>query len=475
MRPILLFALFASLQFHSIAQEQFGIASGNYSPTNSLFLNPAGIAGSHAYRDIHLAGANVFVDNDLLFLSKRDFKLTRGVSQFDSDAPMPVHNSGSPARGGYVNAQVQGPSFSMVMGRFAFAVHTAARSVVDFRGISSEMGNYIFNGLEYDQQRGMNIKEKHIRANGLAWAEAGLTLGGVLVQSNQNMLSVGATARRLVGISGGTARIDDINFQVGDTTDFDLQNLSARAGYAEPGWNSGRGWAANLGFTYKRMKEDVSHHRAFSKESGCKAPEYKYKIGVSLLDFGKIKFDRGVTFYQVEGLSLQAADYNDQLPESMEALDSLLLADVGAHVSQPSSFSMALPTALSVQFDWNFGRNFYASATWMHGFGRAKKLGVQRAGVVNVTPRFETRRFEVALPVSLYQYKYPRIGLALRFNNIIIGTDRIGPLLFNPDVYGMDLYVSLKYTIFRSKACKTRKVKSAKVTQSTIVDCPTWD
>lgn len=451
------------------------MASGNYAPINTLFLNPASIAGSHAYRDIHLAGASVFIDNDLLFLSKRDFKIIRGGKQFDSDAPSPIHNAGSAARGGYVNAQVQGPSFSMVKGRYAFAIHTAARSVVDFRGVSSELGNYIFNGLGYEPQRGVPITEKHVRANGMAWAEAGLTFGAVLVQSNQHMLSAGVTARRLIGISGGTARIDEMQLQIGDDSNFDLDNLSARVGYAEPQWNSGRGWAANLGFTYKRMKENVSHHRAFSKQSGCDAPEYKYKIGVSLLDLGSIKFDRGASFYQVEGFSLHSEDYNDALPESVEALDSLLEADVHSKVNESSSFLMALPTALSVQFDWNFGKNFYASATWMHGFGRATKLGVQRGGVVNVTPRFEMRRFEVALPITLYQYKYPRVGLALRFNNIVIGTDRLGPLFFNPDVYGMDLYVSLKYTIFKSKVCRSRKVKEAKVSQSTIVDCPTWD
>ena len=270
-------------------------------------------------------------------------------------------------------------------------------------------------------------------------------------------------------------RLNNLSFQVGDSSFFDLDNLSAEAGYAMPDWNSGRGWGFNLGFTYKRMKEDVSNHRAFSRQSGCEAPEYRYKIGFSILDLGSMEFDRQVEFYQIDGLSLDPGNYNEDLPGSTEELDSLVNAEIGSHITEQGTFSMSLPTAISLQFDWNIGHNFYTSASWVQGFGRKNKLGVQRAGVVNVTPRFESRRFEVALPITLYQYKYPRMGLAFRFNNVVIGTDRLGPLLFNPDVYGMDLYVSLKYTIFKSKHCRKRKVKAAKVEESKIVAFPRWD
>lgn len=474
MKSILLIVAFLSVSLVTFAQEQFGIASSNFAPSNTLFLNPASIAGSHAYRDINVAGASLFFDNDLLYLSKNDFKLTRGASQFE-DVPMPVHNDNSSYKHGYADVMIQGPSFTAVFGRWAVGLHTAARSVVDFRGISPEMGNFIFQGLDYMPQQNIVQTEKDVRASGLAWAEAGITIGRVLVQSGQNMFSAAITPRRLIGIAGGGTRVEELSFMVGDSAYFDLENLDASVGYSMPGWNAGRGWGLNVGFTYKRMKEDVSNHRAFSRQSGCKAPEYKYKIGLSVLDIGSMKFDRDVEFYQIDGMSLNAANYNDDLPSDTEELDSLINADIGNHITGQNSFRAGLPTALSFQFDLNIGHNFYTSATWVQGFSRRNKLGVQRAGVINVTPRYELRRFEVALPITLYQYKYPRMGLALRFNNVVIGTDRLGPLLFNPDVYGMDLYVSLKYTIFKSRHCKTRNVKAAKVQDSQMVACPRWD
>lgn len=473
MRIYFLVLLNVLLIFPVFAQEQFGIASGNYSPTQSLFMNPASIADSRAYRDIHIAGAGFFIDNDLLFFSKKDVKLTRGSSQFE-DAPMPLQNSKGWKKHGYADVRIQGPSFTAVFGRFAVGIHTAARSVVDVRGVTPELSNFIFEGLDYTPQQDVVHREKNVRANGMAWSEAGITLGGVIVQSDKNMLSAAVTPRRLFGIAGGGMQVNELNFQVGDSAYFDLDNLDAQVGYAMPAWNSGRGWGFNMGLSYKRMKEDVSDYKAFSKQSNCEAPEYRYKIGISLLDLGSLKFDRKVEFYNVDGLAIDAANYNDDLPSSMEELDSLLNADIGAHITEDGSFRVSLPTALSLQFDWNIGRNFYTSATWIQGIPKKDKLGVQRASVINITPRYELRRFEVAVPVSLYQYRYPRVGLALRFNNIFIGTDRLGPWLLNPDIYGVDLYVGLKYTIFKSRHCKSRKVKAAKLDNGKMVACPKW-
>lgn len=467
-------SFFLLISLAGFSQERFGIASSNYAPTQSMFLNPASIVDSKAYRDIHIVGAGLFFDNDLVYMSKNDFKLTRGQSQFEN-APMPLQKQGPHKRHGYADVLIQGPSFTAVFGRLSLGFHTAARTVVDFRGISQEMSNFMFEGLSYMPQRDVVHREENMRASALSWAEAGITLGGVLVQNGPHMLSAAITPRRLIGASGGGLQVDDFSFLVGDSSYMDVENFTAQAGYAMPEWNAGRGWGFNAGFEYKRMREDVTHYRAFSKESGCEGPQYKYKIGLSILDVGSIQFDRNASYYSADGLVLNMNNYNDELPGSMEEVDSLFNADVMGQLATDGSFRMALPTALSLQFDLHVAGNFYASAAWVHGFARRRNLGVQRSGVINLTPRFEHQRIEVALPITLYQYRYPRMGLAFRFNSIVIGTDRLGPLLFNPDVYGMDLYFGIKHTIFKSRACRGRKVQKAKVDDSRMMACPTWN
>ncbi|MCB0761579.1 MAG: hypothetical protein KDC12_08660, partial [Flavobacteriales bacterium] len=89
-------------------------------------------------------------------------------------------------------------------------------------------------------------------------------------------------------------------------------------------------------------------------------------------------------------------------------------------------------------------------------------MAPQRGSQIAVTPRYERKRFEFALPVVLHEYRHPHIGAMIRLNSIIIGTDNLGAYLLNTELYGADLYVSIKYTIFRSFGCKQKKPRNRK-------------
>ena len=70
-----------------------------------------------------------------------------------------------------------------------------------------------------------------------------------------------------------------------------------------------------------------------------------------------------------------------------------------------------------------------------------------------ITPRYETEWLEVSMPVSLYNYKYPRIGLSVRFLYFTVGTERLGTYLGLADINGMDIYASIKFHL-KMGGCK---------------------
>jgi hypothetical protein len=81
------------------------------------------------------------------------------------------------------------------------------------------------------------------------------------------------------------------------------------------------------------------------------------------------------------------------------------------------------------------------------------------------------------MPLSLYQYKRPQLGLCMRLNSIIIGSDDLGALLFKKDIYGADVYLSLKYTIFKHWKCgaKPKKINYKRhVGGAPPPPCPAW-
>ncbi|MFT4525649.1 MAG: hypothetical protein ACI9FU_000749 [Granulosicoccus sp.] len=102
--------------------------------------------------------------------------------------------------------------------------------------------------------------------------------------------------------------------------------------------------------------------------------------------------------------------------------------------------------------------------------------------ILGITPRYEIKWFEAALPISLYDYRHPQVGLAFRFYNITIGSDNILPFFFPIDVYSGNIYASVKITLFNNPACRTKKNRGGKsktkrlpIKKGSAVDCPAFN
>jgi hypothetical protein len=123
-----------------------------------------------------------------------------------------------------------------------------------------------------------------------------------------------------------------------------------------------------------------------------------------------------------------------------------LLGDSTASLTGKTRFGVWLPSAASLQFDYNFGNNIFANMTYIQGI-RLGSIAVRRPALISVTPRYETRYFEVNLPLSLYDYRDPQIGLAVRIFNLVIGTEKLGTIMHLTNVNGMDFYFSLGFNL----------------------------
>jgi outer membrane protein OmpA-like peptidoglycan-associated protein len=113
---------------------------------------------------------------------------------------------------------------------------------------------------------------------------------------------------------------------------------------------------------------------------------------------------------------------------------------------------MALPTAVSLQVDWNAYKKFYVAANYIHGVKHSEP-GIDRASVLSVTPRYESPWLDISMPVSYFNYtgKISRVGLAFRFASFFLGSDRIGTLFGLGDLNGMDVYAGLKFSMNKQR------------------------
>jgi hypothetical protein len=287
------------------------------------------------------------------------------------------------------------------------------------------------------------------------------------------------TVKRLFGYAGAGVRLDSWTYKIMDNSSIETQEFIGQYGFNDPTTApiNGKGWGADIGITHKvRYK----HSEGYTPHSPCTDGDYRYRVGISLLDVGRINFTQ--PFYTnnfSQNQSTMWEDYQGTQADNIADIDSLInnnfeLVKENGYMDK---YTMLLPTAISAQADFNLISNLYLYGVITYGVPWLNQLGVQRSGYLGIAPRWESKRFEASLPLSLYQYKRPQLGLCMRLNSIIIGSDDLGALLFKKDIYGADVYLSLKYTIFKHWKCGAKPKKMSykrTVGGAPPPPCPAW-
>ncbi|MDZ4823083.1 MAG: DUF5723 family protein [Flavobacteriales bacterium] len=452
------------------AQDNLGIAGSTHAPANTVLINPSSICDSRAFIDFNLIGLAAFARNNFAYLPGNKFSLS-ALSEIGE----PLYARQNAPYNAYADAMVHGPSITFNWRQHAFGIYTGLRAVADVRGIPLSLGYYITESFQYREQMGINHTVRDMRANGLGWFEFGGTYSTIINRKPDMLTMGGITIKRLMGIAGVGLRLDEWNYTVLDSSNMETYIFRGEYGFNEPAWKSGRGFGLDLGVTFKKTNRNVSE---YTPHSPCTDGSYKYRLGFSLIDIGSIKY-KGPFFRNVFDETEQSEWENYQGVAADEVADLDTIFNNNFHLVETNSkedvFRMKLPTGFSAQLDYSLPYNFYVYGTIMIGLPRRASLGVQRASSIGVAPRYEIRRFEISLPLSLYEFQKPQMGLMLRLNSIIIGSDNLGWML-NQNIYGADIYFNIKYTMFRHWKCKEKKVKKPMFQKKggKTIPCASW-
>ncbi len=454
----LLISIFCCCQL--IAQENMGISSSNYAPTNSVLLNPSSIGDSKVYWEINLVGSSVFIDNNYIY--SPSFSILHAIRNLKTLEKLeePIDNFKPGDKSAYVDIALHGPSFYLNLGKHSVGLSTQLKTVVDGRNIDANLAKFMYEGFKYLPQRGIEYNTANTKINAMTWGELGINYAYTFKQKSNNMYIGGISVKRLYGITHFGVNIKDATFTVPDTSDIVFNNIDAKYGFSSPSFNAGRGWGVDLGFTYKKMLDEVDAYIPYSKKSGCKKPDYLYKIGVSLIDLGYISFNESSYYGEVNESGTWEDFSNSNFDDNYDQYDAKILQSFLSSSNVKNSYTAYLPTAISLQYDYNFENGFYLNGTIVQNLSFFNQLGVNRQNSLAITPRYELPRFEVAMPVTLRRYTSPSLGLAFRFwNNIIIGTDRIEYFFLKGDTYGVDIYFNIKIANLYTNKCDIKSSK----------------
>ena len=355
-----------------------------------------------------------------------------------------------------------GPSAMLNIGKHAFGITTSFRTMASAKNIPYEIAKFGYEGLNFRDQFKINYIDIHkFSLAAMGWAELGLSYAYILKQSNREYWSGGITVKRLMGVSGAYANVSDVNYMLTNQDTATIYNFNAKAGYSLPvDYNTssilrtplfrGGGFGFDIGITYQKMKKGQQNT---SYNSLCADPfkPYQYRIGVSIIDIGTISFKKNAQ-------KLIFTDINTYWPELRNSFHKNVNSTVSdisqqfygdsTKLLQGNRISIGLPTALSVQVDINYTGNWYVNGTIIYPLILSNS-SIVRPAQLAITPRFETNHFEVNLPISLFDFQRPRVGISARLGILTIGTDKLGGFFHINDFTGLDFYFAIKMNFLK--------------------------
>jgi hypothetical protein len=454
------------------AQQNLGIRNSNYAGIQGALLNPSSIADSKLKWDVNIFSIGEVFDNTYLYAPKKSLtlfgfkKIIKGsidenlfFTHFDLQHPDKLYNF-------TLSTEIVGPSFfCKIAKRQVIGLTIAARSYTNIKDIS---GNLAQNAFDYFLNKDLWNTDLHdytARLNSMTWLEYGLHYAWVAYSNKKEELKIGLSLNYLQGIAAAFVKNTHLNYRIGDTTNLTFSNSSIDYGRTDidtykkiNGYhdlNHGHGLGADVGLTYVRFW-DIPANTDDSKgkmQGAVGKSNYWYRLGISFIDIGSINFNRNAASYHLQAGNADFSNWHQSKFSGNAQLDQTLSAVfyqgdsaksfTGAH------FKMGLPSAISIQADWNFYSNFFANITIIKGFGHGSNQGVTRPDVYSLTPRYETKWGEVSIPMSLLYYNHwkPRIGIAVRAAYFFFGGDAPGSLLKLNDLEGVDFYAGVHFFI----------------------------
>lgn len=444
MKRFLIAFLFLHLLFPAMAQEKLGVSNSNYSSINSIFLNPSSSVDSWTLAQLNIVGANIYGMNNIAYLPQ--FSIWSAKNGQIQD---PALSTIRLKKFVDFKVEVNGPAFVFSYKEIGAGLFVRGRVEGSVNNVPQELVDLVLQKDFDSLSKNVDIDIRNTRVSQMAWVEYGVNFGKMYFKHGKILITMGGNAKYLTGINIAYGNIYRLNAKINDAQ-FDIYNLRAKARYNEPGWNTGKGFGLDLGVTYKKTLEYVDTYFSNSPKSNCKHIDYKYKIGVSLLDVGALRFNKNTFSGDISG-SATIMDFKHG------NVDSVLRADFNVTQQKDVPIWACLPTALSVQAEYNLGRHFYANATAIQGLTLARMVGVQRTNLLSLALRYERKNIEIAVPLTLHRYIYPQLGMAIRFRTFVIGMDNVLPMITDNNTYGANFYFNLGFSMFKNPACKPSK------------------
>jgi len=439
------------------AQEQTGLRLGNYSGVHGLLLNPAsGLAGQLNW-SVNLVAGGLFIENNFGYIDKASvsalLKSDYDIAPAESVDPENFNPEASfyadfyrskRKKSVHLNTFVTGPSVFARVGQHSFGFFVNTRATTSANRIPANLNYYEV----YEQPFGEEIALNKIKVGALAWTELGLHYGHQ-VETGNGKLALAGNLKLIKPLEGAYYENKD-DFLVTLVNDDSIQFSGMDMEYAFSNGITYDGTTAKYNGSKGGFGASMDLGAIYEVEMNS---GYPLQLGISVVDIGKVKLpgqQHQITALETVGLSLSEYESVTSEDELTALVSNDFLNNIDAS-QVDNSFSMWLPGGIALSADAGISKHFFVNASLVRRIGTFQP-GVERSNIVSLTPRYEMKWVEVALPVTLYNDKDFRFGASLRLGPLTIGSDHLGSWFGPARLSGTDIYMALRVYPFWNKS-----------------------
>ena len=366
--------------------------------------------------------------------------------------------------------RINGPSALVKLGSHSFGLLSEVNFYADLKGIPKPLADAFYEDLRrghklrrQDSNFLNNGQQIHLNIKQQGWAAIGFHYAYLWKFKRRKMISAGITYKLLHGMGGSQIQVDAGNIEEQpdrsiriSSPGFEIKTLMPRKNLFYPKGFGG----IDLGVQFLNKKSETGKHN----NSKYIHPEYMYRIGLSLLDIGRLVYTRTITtFLKSESEAMKMPSIEEVLTWSPDKIKDELtknfanLRDVEPQTVYGKTTRIGLPTRLVLHGDMQVTKMFYLDFLLQQNLRRVSSRHIHTLSFLSVTPRFEKRNWTVGFPISLdNNYRQFRMGFYARWMYLYFGSRHIAAVVHPNGKQGADLFIGIQFGNLPGKFLKIK-------------------
>gem|GEM_PF-2351353 len=400
------------------AQYWYGYSSMDHAGFNAMHIQPASTINSPFLFDIHVVGIESYsITPEYFPLSIKILKEDPALFLAENHKQVVGETITFP---GFIWRLDKKNAVGLdIKLRSVFAIDPLESSLIDL------LTDYLFLGGTESIQ-----SDEQLISRSSAWLEVGFNYSRNIIKNNHHELNLGITPKLFFGQGSANLQVENVNIE--QDIDAGVVDITGLVGlqYSQTidDWKVDE--YSFLGRTSVAFSGGLEYIYRQSLDS-----DHKFKAGVSVLDLGRMKYERSMYAgtFQADHLLVDAETFEQV--DILKAWADLVRGFFDRIPDEEEKLIINLPSKLGLQLDYQIIPKVYINFSTYLAI-QPDKSDLKNAPNFNtyvLTPRYESEKYGIGIPFIFDEYRGYSTGVSVFWGPFYLGLTNIFGSIFSED------------------------------------------